>query len=185
MIAAWSRILNALPDARLVLNSRNFAEAAFRELFAARFAAHGVEHQRLELIATAPQPRTWEAYGLIDIALDPFPHNAGTTTIEALWQGVPVVTLAGRRMVGRFGASILHAVELDDWITSGVDAYVARAMAAASDSFALAQLRSSLRDHVAGSPLLDGASLARGVELACRVLWEAWCSAPPLELAAD
>ena len=70
---------------------------------------------------------------LIDIALDPFPHNAGTTTIEALWQGVPVVTLAGRPTVGRFGASILHAVGLDDWVTGDVDAYVARAVAAASD----------------------------------------------------
>jgi predicted O-linked N-acetylglucosamine transferase (SPINDLY family) len=185
VIAAWSRILVALPDARLVLNSRNFAEAAFRDLFAARFAAHGVRHQRLDLIATAPQPRTWEAYGLIDIALDPFPHNAGTTTIEALWQGVPVLTLAGRRTVGRFGASILHAVELDDWITGDVDTYVARAVAAASDIGTLAHLRANLRGRVASSPLLDAASLARGVELTCRVLWDAWRAAPPLELAAD
>jgi predicted O-linked N-acetylglucosamine transferase (SPINDLY family) len=185
VVAAWSRILNALPDARLVLNSRNFAEAAFRELFAARFAAHGVAPQRLDLIATAPQPRTWEAYGLIDIALDPFPHNAGTTTIEALWQGVPVLTLAGRRTVGRFGASILHAVGLDDWITTDVDAYVARAVAAASDSGALTHLRSGLRDRVAASPLLDAAGLARGVELACRALWDAWSAGPPLEMAAE
>ena len=62
----------------------------------------------------------------IDIALDPFPHNAGTTTIEALWQGVPVVSLAGRPSVGRFGAMILHAVGMDDWVASDVDDYVAR-----------------------------------------------------------
>ena len=185
VIAAWSRILKALPAARLVLNSRNFAEAAFRELFAGRFAAHGVTHQRLQLIATAPQPRTWEAYGLIDIALDPFPHNAGTTTIEALWQGVPVVTLAGRPTVGRFGASILHAAGLDEWITGDPDAYVARAVAAASDRDALARLRPTLRPRLAASPLLDAAGLARGVEQVCRMLWDAWCAVPALELAAD
>lgn len=185
VIAAWSRILNALPDARLVLNSHNFAEAAFRGLFVGRFAAHGVPRQRLELIFTSPQPRTWEAYGLIDIALDPFPHNAGTTTIEALWQGVPVVTLAGRPTVGRFGASILHAAGLDDWITGDPDAYVARAVAAASDRNALAQLRATLRPRLAASPLLDAAGLARGVEQVCRMLWDAWCTTPALELAAD
>ncbi len=185
VVAAWSRILDAVPDARLVLNSRSFGEAAFRELFAARFAAQGVARQRLDLIATAPQPRTWEAYGRIDIALDPFPHNAGTTTIEALWQGVPVVTLAGRPTVGRFGASILHAIGLDTWITGDVDAYIARAVAAASNRDALLQLRLALRARLAASPLLDAAGLAREVEQACRVLWNTWCAAPPLELAAD
>src|SRR4029077_17276319 len=112
-----------------------------REQMIARFAALGIEPARLTLVCTAPQPRTWAAYGDIDIALDPFPHNAGTTTIEALWQGVPVVSLAGRPTVGRFGIAILHAVGLDDWITSDTDAYVLRAVAATSDLTALAQLR--------------------------------------------
>ena len=83
--------------------------------------------------------RTWAAYGTIDIALDPFPHNAGTTTIEALWQGVPVVSLAGRPTVGRFGAMILHAIGLDDWVVGDVDRYVARAVDAASDLGSLAR----------------------------------------------
>jgi predicted O-linked N-acetylglucosamine transferase (SPINDLY family) len=185
VIATWSRILQALPDARLVLNSRSFGEAAFRELFAGRFAAHGATRQQVELIATTPQPRTWEAYGLIDIALDPFPHNAGTTTIEALWQGVPVLTLAGRPTVGRFGASILRAAGLDDWITGDVETYIVRAVAAASDMSALARLRATLRPRMAASPLLDATGLAREVEHACRTLWDAWCTAPAVELAAD
>ncbi len=185
VIAAWSHIMHALADARLVLNNRSFGEAAFRDLFATRFARHGVERARLELIATAPQPRTWEAYGTIDIALDPFPHNAGTTTIEALWQGVPVLTLAGRPTVGRFGASILHAAGLDDWVTDDVHTYIARAVAAASDMAALSQLRATLRPRLAASPLLDAAGLAREVEHACRTLWDAWRTAPVLELAAE
>jgi predicted O-linked N-acetylglucosamine transferase (SPINDLY family) len=185
VIAAWSRILTALPNARLLLNNLNFGEAAFRDLFAGRFAAHGVAGERLAMIATTPQPRTWEAYGLVDIALDPFPHNAGTTTIEALWQGVPVVTLAGRPSVGRFGASILHAAGLDDWITGDVEAYVARAIAAGSDRDALARLRPTLRARLAASALLDAAGLAREVEHVCRELWDQWCAGPPLDLAAE
>ena len=83
VIAAWARIMRDVPGSRLVLNCRPFGEAAFRPLFAARFATHGIEQDRLDMIFTEPQPRTWDAYGAIDIALDPFPHNAGTTTIEA------------------------------------------------------------------------------------------------------
>src|SRR5258708_22038427 len=134
----------------------------------------GIELGSLALVYASQQPLTWAAYGTIDIALDPFPHNAGTTTIEALWQGVPVVSLAGRPTVGRFGAAILHAVELDDWVTDDVDAYVARAVAAAADPDALARLRAELRTRVAASPLCDAAGLARDVEAALRALWEAW-----------
>ncbi len=154
VIAAWSRVLLGVPGSRLVLNNRPFQEAAFSALFAARFAAHGIGRERLDMVCTMPQEKTWAAYGGIDIALDPFPHNAGTTTIEALWQGVPVVTLAGRPSVGRFGASILHAVGLDDWVTTDDSSYIARAVTAAGDLAALHILRAGLRDRVAASPLL-------------------------------
>ena len=174
VIATWARILHAVPQSRLVLNNRPFQEAAFRALFLARFAIHGIEPGRLDLVYTTPQTRTWAAYGDIDIALDPFPHNAGTTTIEALWQGVPVVSLAGRPTVGRFGASILHAVGLDDWVAQDVDAYVARAVAAASDPGALARLRAELRPRFAASPLHDARDLARVVEATYRTLWDEW-----------
>jgi predicted O-linked N-acetylglucosamine transferase (SPINDLY family) len=174
VIACWSRILEAVPRSRLVLNNRPFQEAEFRALFVARFAAHGVDPARLVLTYTTPQSRTWAAYGDIDIALDPFPHNAGTTTIEALWQGVPVVSLAGRPTVGRFGAAIMHAIGLDDWVTDAPDRYVARAVAAASDLARLAQLRAELRPRFAASPLRDAAGLARAVEAVYRTLWDEW-----------
>ena len=155
VLAAWARILHAVPGSRLMLNSSPFSEPAGREQMSARFAALGIDPTRLDLVYTSPQPRTWAAYGEIDIALDPFPHNAGTTTIEALWQGVPVLSLAGSPTVGRFGAAILHAVGLDDWVTHDVDAYVARAVAAAADIDALARLRAELRSRFAASPLRD------------------------------
>src|SRR6185503_11504757 len=95
-------------------------------------------------------------------------------TIEALWQGVPVVSLKGRPTVGRFGAAILHAVDLDDWVTTTVDAYVERAVAATADLAALAELRQELRPCFIASPLRDATGLAREVEAAYRALWDAW-----------
>jgi predicted O-linked N-acetylglucosamine transferase (SPINDLY family) len=170
VIANWSLIMDKVPGSRLMLNSRPFGEVAFCDLIAARFAAHGIARERLDLIHTEPQSNTWAAYGAIDIALDPFPHNAGTTTIEALWQGVPVVSLAGRPSVGRFGAMILHAVGMDDWICHDIDDYVARSVAAASDLPALVRLRSEMRARVHESPLCDAAGLARQIEAAYRQL---------------
>ncbi len=174
VIATWARILRTVPRSRLILDNRPFQESAFRDLFVARFAAHGIDPARLDLVYSAPQSRAWAAYGSVDIALDPFPHNAGTTTIESLWQGVPVVSLAGRPTVGRFGASILHAVGLDDWVTDNADAYVARAVAAATDLASLAHMRSDLRQRVAMSPLCDAGGLARAIEATYRMLWDEW-----------
>jgi predicted O-linked N-acetylglucosamine transferase (SPINDLY family) len=175
VIAAWARILREVPGSRLVLNNRPFQERACRTLFTKRFAAHGIDPARLELIYSSPQPEAWAAYANIDIALDPFPHNAGTTTIEALWQGVPVVSLAARPSVGRFGASILHAIDADEWVAHDEDAYVTCAVQLASDLDALAQTRAGLRERVAASPLRDADDLARHIERAYRVLWQEWC----------
>jgi predicted O-linked N-acetylglucosamine transferase (SPINDLY family) len=185
VIATWAHVLLALPSSRLLLNSRPFFEPAFRDLFAARFAVHGISRHRLDLVYTHPQPRTWDAYGSVDIALDPFPHNAGTTTIEALWQGVPVITLADRPSVGRFGASILRTVGLDGWVAADREAYVARAVAAARDLLGLAKLREGLRQRVAGSKLCDAADLARHMEDAYRALWQARRAQSLIRLAAD
>ena len=116
VVKAWSAILTKVPLSRLMLNSKAFSEAAFADLMAERFQAYGIGRERLEMVYTSPQPKTWAAYGDVDIALDPFPHNAGTTTIEAVWLGVPVVSIADRPSVGRFGASILGCVGLSDWV---------------------------------------------------------------------
>jgi predicted O-linked N-acetylglucosamine transferase (SPINDLY family) len=177
VVAAWAAILNGVPGSRLTLNTKVFGEAACRALFAARFAAHGIGPERLDLVYTSPQPRTWAAYGGIDIALDPFPHNAGATTIEALWLGVPVLSVKDRPSVGRFGASILGALDLPDWVAEDVDAYVALAIAKAQDLPALAALRASLRQRFLASPLADPADLGRHLGQAFRDLWRDWVGA--------
>jgi predicted O-linked N-acetylglucosamine transferase (SPINDLY family) len=174
VIAAWANILQQVKGSRLILNSAPFREAAFCDLFAARFAAHGVNRKQLVFIHTEPQTATWSAYGRVDIALDPFPHNAGTTTIEALWLGVPVISLAGRPSVGRFGAMILHALDLDDWITEDVANYTARAVKAADNIPGLVRLRQNLRPRFVRSPLRDAVGLARHVEAAYRMLADSW-----------
>ncbi|HKZ96930.1 MAG TPA: tetratricopeptide repeat protein, partial [Hyphomicrobiaceae bacterium] len=177
VVAAWSRILRGVPDARLILNSKPFQEAESRQAWHDRFRAHGIEPKRVSMTYTAPQPKTWAAYGTVDVALDPFPHNAGTTTIEALWMGVPVVSLAGRPPVGRFGASILGSVGFADWVAGDVEGYVAKAVAAAENVAALALLRSTLRDRFKASPLgADPAALAREIEAVYRQLWSDYCS---------
>jgi predicted O-linked N-acetylglucosamine transferase (SPINDLY family) len=177
VIKAWARILKSVPDSRLVLNSKPFREDENCAIWLNRFAEAGIEHGRVKLIYTSPQPRTWDAYSTIDIALDPFPHNAGTTTIEALWLGVPVVSLMSRPPVGRFGASILGSVGLDDWVTSDADTYVARAVTAASNIHALARLRGALRGMFAASPIgTDSIGLAREVEDEYRRLWRTYCA---------
>ena len=114
-------------------------------------------------------------YGEIDIALDPFPYNGTTTTCEALWMGVPVITLQGDRHCGRVGASLLAAVGLDNLIARDVGEYVDIAVRLAGDRSQLEQLRGSLRATMAGSPLCDGPSFAREVEAAYRAMWRTWC----------
>jgi predicted O-linked N-acetylglucosamine transferase (SPINDLY family) len=164
VIDAWAQILKGVPDARLMLNAKPFQDSVAREAFEARFAERGVEPERLDLVYTTPQRKTWAAYGDIDIALDPFPHNAGTTTIEACWMGVPVVSLSDRAPVGRFGASILGALGLADWVAEDASGYVAKAVAAASHPKELAKTRAGLRARFEKSPLKDAAGLARELE---------------------
>lgn len=172
----WARLLEAVPNARLLLNALVFGEEATAALFRRRFAEWGGDAGRLDLIATAPQPVTWDAYGRVDVALDAFPHNAGATTFEALWMGVPTVSKRDRAPLGRFGDSILGACGLGDWVVDDADAYIARARAAVSDPDALAAVRAGLRARVKASALGDEAAYARDFAGALRGMWREYCA---------
>jgi predicted O-linked N-acetylglucosamine transferase (SPINDLY family) len=168
VLAAWSRILAAVQGSRLVLDAKPFKEAESQRLFEDRLRAHGIAPERVDLGYSSPQRAFWETYNGIDIALDPFPHNAGVTTFEALWMGVPVVSLMDRPPLGRFGATILSSAGLHEWLAEDIDAYVRIAVEKSRDADALARLRANLRQAVARSAICDAQGFAASVEQAYR-----------------
>ena len=178
-IALWARLLREVPDARLLLKASQFKDRGTRDRIAAAFAAAGIAAERLTVLP--PQTATVDhlaAYGRVDVALDPLPYNGTATTCEALWMGVPVVTLRGDRHAARVGASILTAVGLENLIAQTPDEYVATAAKLARERDALAALRVNLRERLRASPLCDGAGFARAVEGAYRAAWRDWCAVP-------
>jgi predicted O-linked N-acetylglucosamine transferase (SPINDLY family) len=176
MLQLWARILQRVPNSRLLLKNFALGSPPLPERLNAFLAAQGIPTDRLELIPIQPLPLDHlRCYDRIDLALDTFPYHGTTTTCEALWMGVPVVTLAGHRHVSRVGASLLTNVGLTEFVTHSPDAYVEAAVAAARDLPRLAALRAGLRERMQRSPLMDGPRLARGIEAAYRTMWRRWC----------
>jgi len=173
-LALWARLLRALPRSRLfVLTApRGSATEALRE----RFGRHGIAAERLEIEAGVSPERFHEMFARADIALDPFPYNGATTTLESLWNGVPVVTLAGASCVARAGVSMLTNCGLTQHIAQSEADYLAIAQRLAADLPALQSLRASLRARVQASPMLDAAGFTADLEAAYRHMWQTWCS---------
>ena len=168
MVAVWAEILNRSPGSRLLLNSRNFADPRICRWMARRFLAHGVAAERLSMGYDSP---SWKILRDIDITLDCFPHNSATTLLEGLYCGIPAVTLAGRPSVGRFGATILTALDRREWIAATEASYIEKAVALAADRDRLATVRSTLRREMTDSPLMDEAGFAQSVEAAYHEMW--------------
>ena len=118
----------------------------------------------------------FEALGDIDILLDSFPHSGGTMLFDAIWMGVPVVTLASSRPVGRIGASLMRNLGLPDWVSHSEKEYEDRAVAFAQDIAALSELRTTMRERMQTSPIMDGRSFAKDVENAYQKMWQKWIS---------
>lgn len=175
VLATWSRILAADADSRLVLRTHALADAATRDAFAARAAAHGIDPARLSLLGPAPHAELLGGYNLVDIALDPFPYAGGLTAIEALYMGTPLIAMEGTSFAGRHAVSHLHNAGLADWVVQDADGYVARAAAAAQDLPALATLRAGLRARLTASPLMDAPRFGRALGDALRQAWVACC----------
>lgn len=176
---AWAKLLLRLPQARLLLKGKPFADAATCALSLAQFAERGVSAERIELLSWFPSGVDHLAlYDRVDVALDPFPYNGTTTTCEALWMGVPLVTFMGDRHSGRVGASLLSQIGLNNWIAHSIDEYVEIAVALAENRTRLHELRRSLRLRMAASSLCDEQSFARRMEDSFRIIWQRWCEAP-------
>jgi predicted O-linked N-acetylglucosamine transferase (SPINDLY family) len=179
VIALWGRLLRELPSARIVLKTRALGEAVTRDRIWLLFAAEGVARARIELEGHSSHRDLLARYNDVDVALDPFPYSGGLTTIEALWMGVPVITLGGDTFAARHSWSHLNVVGLGEFAVDGPVAYLRLALALANDLDRLAALRAELRNRLKASPLLDGEKFTRGLEAGFREMWTRWCNDGP------
>jgi predicted O-linked N-acetylglucosamine transferase (SPINDLY family) len=177
VIDLWSQVLAAAPGSRLVLKWPALAEPCVRDRIARAFEACGVEAGRLDLRGVSPHAAMLGEYGDIDVALDPFPHCGGLTTCEALWMGVPVVSLPQERPASRQSLAILNLIGLGELCARSTADYVEIAARLATDAPRRAALRSDLRRRMAASPLCDGAGFTRELEAAFRQMWRRWSAA--------
>ncbi len=174
VVALWSRILVARGDATLTLGSTS--DESMKAALLDQFAQAGVDASRIIFQPWMPIEDYLALHGRIDLALDPFPYNGGTTSCHSLWMGVPFVTLAGDRTMSRVGACLLASVGLDDWIADGEAAYVTKVLTALDDLPELNRVRQSLRgrfDPPAGAP--RSARVTTALETAYRGMWHTWC----------
>lgn len=156
-VQLWGEVLEACPGSTLTLSALGLSDAGVRALVERRFAAVGVDRARLRLLPVELDPQRFLAqYQAIDIALDPLPFNGGTTSLQALWQGVPVLTLPGDRMASRLGGSMLRSLGLDEFVASDRAAYLRIARGFASDPSGLAPIRDGLRERMLDSGITDG-----------------------------
>jgi predicted O-linked N-acetylglucosamine transferase (SPINDLY family) len=178
-IELWSRVLSAVAGSKLIMKSRGLGDVGSRDRLLRGFTAHGITPERIQLIEASQGLTDHLAlYGRIDIALDTFPYHGTTTTCEAMWMGVPTVSLVGQVHHSRVGLSLLTSVGLPWSAVEGVDAYVALAGKLAGDLPALVGLRTDMRQRMAGSPLCDAARLTRAIEVEYRQMIKAWIQGP-------
>ncbi len=175
-IELWSEILDAVPNSRLLLKARELSDDKLRARLADQLAAVGIGEDRLVLLGRTDQHEHLAAHNRIDIALDPFPYSGGISTADALWMGVPVVTLRGQTISARNAASILTAAGLDAVIAETPDGYRDIAIATARDIERLGEIRAGLRERAQRSPLGDIEAYVRAVETAYGDMWHRWCA---------
>ncbi|MBP7371379.1 MAG: tetratricopeptide repeat protein [Opitutaceae bacterium] len=172
LLAIWARLLAAVPHSRLLLKGHGLEVPALRADIHRRFAQAGLDSNRVELLGrTSTIAEHLATYARIDVALDTFPYHGTTTTCEALWMGVPVVTRAGDRHASRVGISLLQAARHPDWIAHDWDAYIALAVQLANDLPLRTLLRQRLRDDLRQSALLDHPAQAARFAAALQSMW--------------
>lgn len=174
VIAVWSQILAALPQSRLMLANVN--DAPTRQRLVETFLRYGVAEERLVLNARMPMADYLAQHLDIDLALDSFPFNGGTTTFHSLSMGVPVIALAGVTPFARAGEAILRRVGLDAFFADTPEEYIARAIAAASDLPALDAVRQALPERIANDAMANEGRQARDLDVILRKIWASWCA---------
>jgi predicted O-linked N-acetylglucosamine transferase (SPINDLY family) len=180
LIALWSRILLAVPDSQLLLSNLQLAAKANMAFMASRFERYGIPAQRLRLAPGADRQTILRTYGEIDISLDTWPYCGGNSVAEAIWQGVPVVTLKGDRFSSRYGASLVTAAGCPELVAESADQYVRIAAELAASPARLSEYRSSLREKSVAFGLSDSKRFARSIEVACADLLKRACGSNPV-----
>jgi len=173
----WARVLGKAKDSRFIMRSPG---GSHRRRTLEIFAREGVAGGRVEFVKSSPRRQYLEMYHRLDIVLDTFPYNGHTTSLDALWMGVPVVSLAGKTPVSRAGLSQLNHVGLPELAAHSEEEYARIAVDLASNLPRLAQLRATLRQRMETSVLMDGRRFARNMEAAYRSMWQRWCEDSPL-----
>ncbi len=168
-LALWGRVLTAVPGSQMLFVC---PPGSHRPLIVQKL---GVTPERVQFVTFQPWREYLDTYNRIDVCLDAFPCNGGTTSLDSLWMGVPLVTRIGRTAVGRAGASILHNLGLTELIAQTDDEFVQIAAQLAGDLNRLGDLRSTMRRRLEQSPLMDGPRFARNMEAVYRQMWQAWC----------
>jgi protein O-GlcNAc transferase len=175
-IQTWAEILRRVPASRLILKTHQLSDLPTADGLLASFSALGIDRDRIELRGSSGHRAFMGEYGHVDIVLDPFPYSGGLTTCEALWMGVPTITLPGEIFASRHSASHMSNAGLPDWVTGSVAEYIEMAVTRAADVPALATLRASLRETVRRSPLCDAPRFGQNLGAALRRAWQVWCA---------
>jgi len=175
IVEVWSRILDQVPDARLLLKNHGLDRPVPKARLRQQFSEHSIDPSRIIFQGWSPHAELLGAYNEADIALDTFPYNGGLTTCEALWMGIPVVTCPGETFASRHGLAHLTAAGLPETIATDCDDYARIAVALAHDLPRLAALREGLRARVGASALCDGHRFAQNFAALLRGVWRQWC----------
>ena len=178
LVAIWAEVLNRVPESRLLMKSAGADAASSRQRLTGQFAERGVAPERIEMLGKIADPRGHlELYRRVDIGLDTFPYHGTTTTCEALWMGIPVVTLAGQTHVSRVGISLMSCIGLPELICAPPTNTHQSPKASRKIFRDWPKLRRTMRSRMQASPLMDAPRFARNVEAAYRQMWRKWCEA--------
>ena len=174
-LALWARVMNVLPESRLLLKDRQAASFGVKERLRMQLGHHGIGPERIEFAGHLSDWRShMSAYDNLDIALDTIPLNSGTTAFDALWMGVPLVALEGNWMGGRMSSAILTSMGRAEWVARDEEQYASIVVALAHDVAGRRSLRASQRSLMAGSALCDAVGLTRALEEAFEALYDRW-----------
>ncbi|HAX78233.1 MAG TPA: hypothetical protein DCY88_21040, partial [Cyanobacteria bacterium UBA11372] len=181
LISYWANILKNVPESRMLIKSWTLSDSGMRDELHRLFQQQGIEPNRIELSGwIAAKNEHLSLYDRVDIALDTFPYNGTTTTCEAMWMGVPVISLAGKSHVSRVGVSLLSSVGLEELIAQSAPEYIQKAVNLANNKNKLQQLRASLRSRMQAAPLTNASLIAQSLETAYRQMWRRWCDSLPV-----